>query len=78
MHDRCERALNRAEYATTPDWWDRDCRCCLGLTYAQRGGRSYHVKGHAQVKVVFGEEIHADHTLEDLILWQEGVALRGY
>jgi len=57
----------RASVQTTPDWWDHDCRCCLHI----RAGfqRNYHVRGGVEIITLRNEEIHADHTDNEIAEW---------
>lgn len=66
-----EGMLKRARPQRTPDWWDRDCRCCLGTRHLFH--RPYHIKGGQMAITIFSEEIHADHTVADILAWQDSL-----
>ena len=64
----------------TPEWWDRDCRCCMGMprtmlaVYQTRTGlRTYHMKGGVPYVTSHDEEIHADHTREEIQAWRDSL-----
>jgi hypothetical protein len=63
-----QRKIKRARenVQLTPDYWDRDCRCCM-TGHNMDLFRKRQIKGAGiEVIVVMGEEIHAWHTDEEI------------
>jgi hypothetical protein len=63
--------IARESEQTTPDYWDRDCRCCMAVREPEDLFGRRQIKGRVQVITIRGEEIHAWHTEEQIIAFME-------